>query len=212
MIALLSIVAGCARESAPTAIYDRETRRLIRLESDLDSDGRIDQRTYMNGNLPVRGEADLDGDGRVDRWEYFDASALLRTVGTSSAADGNEDTWTWALTADGVHRVDRSRRRDRYVDRTEYYRGDSIERAEEDTDGNGLVDKWETFEAGRLKQVAFDTNHDGRADRRLVYLDSQRVAVEADEAGDGQWHAVFSDLAQTAPTQSRPDDEKPRHR
>jgi hypothetical protein len=211
-ITLLSIVAGCARGMAPTAIYDRETRRLIRLESDLDSDGRIDQRTYMNGNVPLRAEADLDGDGRIDRWEYFDASALLRTVGTSSAGDGIEDTWTWAVTADGVRRVDRSRRRDRYVDRTEYYRGDSIERAEDDTDGNGLVDKWEAFEAGRLRQVAFDMNHDGRAERRLVYLDSQRVTVEADEDGDGQWQAVFSDIAQTPPSQSRSDDEKPRHR
>jgi hypothetical protein len=190
VIASLSAIAACSapvdpRRAVPS--YDAFSGRLVQLSADQDGDGRIDQWTYLNGNLPLRGEADTDGDGRVDRWEYFDVNARLQRVGTSSRNDGVEDTWTYVQAVDGESRVDRSRDRDRHVDRREFFRGDAMTRAEEDSNGDGRVDRWDRYDGGVLREAAFDIAlATGRPDRRLVY-DAQGhfVAVEEDVERDG---------------------------
>lgn len=171
--------------AAPRAMYDAYTSRLIQLSADQNGDGRLDQWSYLDGNRPLRGEADSDGDGRIDRWEYFDATAALTHVGTSSANDGVEDTWTWVTGSE--MRVDRSRQRDRHVDRREYYAGDTLLRAEEDTNADGRPDRWDSYEGTVLRQVAFDTTlAAGRPNRRIVYDAQGRFQhVEGDDDGDG---------------------------
>jgi hypothetical protein len=167
--------------------YDMYSGRLIQLSADQNGDGVIDQWTYLDGNRPLRGEADADGDGRIDRWEYFDANAQLTRVGTSSLNDGVEDTWTYLGEANGERRVAHSRRRDRQIDRQEFFRGDTLSRAEEDTNADGRTDRWDRFEGGVLREVAFDMSRSsGRANRRLSYdAKGQFTAVEDDADGDG---------------------------
>ena len=79
----------------------------------------------------MRGEGDTDGDGRIDRWEYFDANAQLVRVGSSSRNDGIEDTWTLVQAKEGTSEIDRSRTRDRHIDRREFFTGEVLVRAEE---------------------------------------------------------------------------------
>ena len=167
--------------------YDPFSGRLIQLSADQNGDGARDQWTYLEGNRPLRGEGDADGDGRIDRWEYFDAQARLTQVGTSSANDGVEDTWTWVAPVNGEARVDRSRRRDRQIDRREFYKGETLVRAEEDTNMDGRIDKWERYEGGRLIEAAFDTTLlREKADRRLKYdAQGKVIAIELDPEGDG---------------------------
>ncbi|MGE0041799.1 MAG: hypothetical protein AB7V01_11500 [Vicinamibacterales bacterium] len=189
----MTLVAGCAADGrGPTPSYDPVTRRLVRLDLDSNGDGRIDTRTYLDGNRPFRTEVDTDGDGRVDRWEYLDAGGALARIGSSSAGDGVQDTWTLAVGEDGLQEVDLSRFRDGRVDRREFFRGDTLERAEEDVDGDGLVDKWETWDAGALRVVAFDTTFStGRPDRRLTYDAGGRlIQLEADPDGDGRFERM----------------------
>ena len=187
----LAIVAAvsCATSPPPTASYDLTSRRLIRLDSDLNRDGTIDHRAYMDGNTPLRTESDQNGDGRVDRWEYYDASARLLRVGTSTSGDGIEDTWTHAVDADGERRVDISLVRDRAIDRREFYRDDGLVRAEGDSNGDGRIDRWERYEAGELLQVSLDTTLSvERPNRRLTYnRNGQFQVIEIDPDGDGQW-------------------------
>ena len=195
MIRTLLIVVSCGiaacntpadpRRAVPS--YDAFTGRLVQLSADQDGDGRVEQWTYLNGNLPLRGEADTDGDGRVDRWEYFDANARLQRVGTSSRNDGVEDTWTYVQAVDGESRVDRSRDRDRHIDRREFFRGDVMTRAEEDSNGDGRLDRWDRYDGGVLREAAFDIGLlTGRPDRRIVYdAKGQFVAVEEDVERDG---------------------------
>lgn len=190
VIASMGAMAACSPTVDPrraAASYDAFSGRLIQLSADQDGDGRVDQWTYLDGNLPWRGEADTDGDGRVDRWEYFDGNARLQRVGTSSRADGVEDTWTYVLAVGGESRVDRSRTRDRHIDRREFFRGDVMTRVEEDTNGDGRVDRWDRYEGGVLREAAFDISFaTGRPDRRLVYdAQGQFVAVEEDAERDG---------------------------
>lgn len=186
-------VAGCAPDlSAPHPAYDPGTRRLVRLDVDQNRDGRVDARTYLDGNRPLRAELDLSGSGMVDRWEYFDATGQLFLVGTSSAGDGVEDTWTHAASPDGERRVDLAGARDRRIDRREHYRDEELTRAEEDVNGDGLTDKWETYQDGVLRLVAFDTTYAaGRPDRRVVYgPDGQFSHLEADLEGLGRFERV----------------------
>ena len=140
----------------------------------------------------MRGESDLDADGRIDRWEYFDAQAALILVGTSSRADGVEDTWTRpSPTASGEMHVSLARLRDRLADRHEYFRGDQLVRAEEDTNSDGRIDKWERYEGASLREAAFDTSFTkGRPDRRVRYDATGTSVVEADPDGDGTFVRV----------------------
>lgn len=169
------------------ASYDTFTARLIQLSADQNGDGRLDQWTYLDGNRPLRGEADTDGDGRIDRWEYFDVNAQLVRVGSSSRNDGIEDTWTHVQPRDGTSRIDRSRNRDRRVDRREFFTANALVRVEEDANGDGRTDRWERYEGATLREAAFDTSFaTGNPDRRLLYDERGRfVAVEADPERDG---------------------------
>jgi YD repeat-containing protein len=189
--ALLGCGAGPeTRRAVPN--YDDFTGRLVQLSADQNGNGRIDQWTYLDGNRPLRGEADTDDDGRVDRWEYFDERAALTLIGSSSLGDGVEDTWTRpGATANGEMQVTRSRMRDRRPDRHEYFRGDVLARAEEDTNGDGRIDKWERYEGASLREAAFDTTFTrGRADRRVRYDAQGQSVVETDPDGDGQFVRV----------------------
>jgi len=176
-----------ARATVPS--YDAFTRQLIQLNADQNGDGRLDQWSFFDGNRPLRGEADTDGDARIDRWEYFDEQSALTRVGTSSLSDGIEDTWTWVKPVNDESRVDRSRRRDRQIDRREYFQAATLVRAEEDTNADGRLDRWDRYEGAVLRQVQFDTTlSTGRPNRRLLYDAQGRfVRAEADPELDGSF-------------------------
>jgi hypothetical protein len=189
------VATGCAETDAAqrvTPSYDEFTSRLQALYADQDRDGRVDQWTYFDGSLVLRGEKDVDGDGRVDRWEYFDRQGGLERVGTSSLNDGVEDTWTWPAAAGTEGRIDRARGRDRRIDRREYFRDDALVRAEEDTNGDGRIDRWDRYEGAVLRQAEFDTSFTtGRANRRVSYDAAGRfLRVEADPELDGTFVEV----------------------
>lgn len=183
--------------AAPRPSYDVATRRLVRLDLPR-ADGRgVQARTYLDGARVFRTEVDLDGSGRVDRWEYFDPRGRLVKVGTSSAGDGVEDTWTYAADDEGVRRVEIATARDRRPDRRETYRADRLVAVEEDVNGDGRPDKWEEYADGVLRVVGFDPSYRaGRPLRRVVYdRDGRFSHVEVDPDGDGQFERLNEDGA-----------------
>ncbi len=203
VVGVIAVAVGCEQESGSRRAvpsYDVFSGRLVQLSADQNGDGRIDQRTYLDGNRPLRGEADLDADGRVDRWEYFDAQSALVLVGTSSRGDGVEDTWTRPVpTASGETHVSIARQRDRRPDRHEYFRGEQLVRAEEDSNADGRIDKWERHEGAVLREASFDTSFvRGRPDRRVVYDANGNGVVEADPDGDGMFVRVEGQAAKPA--------------
>ena len=205
---LLAALASACTEGGNRIIepsYDPYTGRLIQLSADQDGDGRIDQWTYLDGTRPLRGEKDADADGRIDRWEYFDAQAALVTVGTSSRNDGIEDTWTWVARANGEGRVDLSTRRDRHIDRREYYLDTTLARAELDTNADGRIDRWDRYENTVLREVQFDTSFTAaRADRRLLYDAQGRfTGAEADDDRDGQFERLVPGASPIPPGETR---------
>jgi hypothetical protein len=187
------VVVGCStpgRAGTVVPSFDDYSRQLLQLSADLDGDGRFDQWTYLEGNRPLRGEADVDGDGRIDRWEYFDADGKVSTIGSASRSDGVEDTWTSTMaTASGETHIATSAGRDRVRDRHAFYRGQTLLRVEEDTNGDGLIDKWDRYESAVLREVGFDVSFSrGRPDRRALYDAQGRfIAIEIDPDGDGRF-------------------------
>ena len=195
LVALLAttVSAACLTPSnPPTPSYEVSSRHLVRLDADVNGDGRIEQRTYLDGTIPFRTELDADGDGRIDRWEYVDARAQVVRVGSSSRRDGIEDQWIYAAEQNGERRVERSSERTPRVDRREFYRGDTLARVEEDTNQDGSPDKWELYDGGVLREVAYDAARErGRPDRRLVYDAQGRfLRLETDEDGDGRFEVT----------------------
>lgn len=195
LLVACGVLVRCSDRGADKRVmpsYDLFTSQLVQLSADLNGDGRTDQWSYMSGNRPIRGEADTDGDGRIDRWEYFDDRAALVTVGSSSANDGIEDTWTSPESSSGEIAVARARRRDRLVDRREVYRQGALVSAEEDSNADGKMDQWSVYENGALREVRLDTSLSaGRPDRRLVYdARGGLMAIERDPDGDGRFEAV----------------------
>jgi hypothetical protein len=202
--------AGCGwadsnAAHAPRPAYELVSRRLVRLDWDANGDGRIEQRTYVTGTMPLRTEIDRDGDGRVDVWEYVGSSGAVSRVGSASANDGVEDTWTWMPDGRGEVRVDRAQYRDGVTDRREYFRSEVLVRAEEDANRDGRFDKWETWDSGVLRVAAFDISFEaGRPNRRLVYGGDGRFEyMEADLNGDGRFWRVAATEAVTAGEVSR---------
>ena len=186
LVAMASAVAlsACADEGRMTPVYDPVTRDLIRLDYDVNSDGRVDVRTFMASGRPVRLEGDQDGDGRLDRWEYYDQNERLIKLGTSTERDGIEDTWLYQ--SGDTRRIDTSTARDGVVDRWEFYQASRLTRVEMDTNRDGRVDYWEHYEGGALASVLMDdARHPGRPVSRLVYGTGDAPVLETDEDGDG---------------------------
>ncbi|MGH9349717.1 MAG: hypothetical protein ACRD26_20895 [Vicinamibacterales bacterium] len=171
-----------------TGVYAHDSRALLRLDYDYDGDGRIDVRTYMRQGRPVRLEGDGNRDGLIDRWEYYGRDGELLRIGGSTRGDGREDMWV--RTSGDERVVEISMRRDGVIDRREVYHGDTLVRAESDTNHDGLPDRWEDFRDGVVVRLMLDDERRyGRPTRRIVYDTQATARVETDADGDGVWEA-----------------------
>ena len=151
-VALMVVATvGCGKSTTPprqgTSIptYDPKTGKLIKLEADLNHNGKIETWTYMDGARPIRTEQDRNEDGKIDRWEFLDDSGHMAKAMASSKGDPNK------------------------IDRWETYEEGVLVLVEEDTNGDGRPDKWEKHRGMPITSVEFDLNFDGVPDQRLTY-------------------------------------------
>jgi len=173
------------KTTVPT--YDKTTGRLKQLTFDHNKNGVIDTWTDMDAAKPVLTKQDRNEDGKIDRWEYFDADAKLIKVGFSRRDDGKPDAWAYSGADGKVERVEISYTSDeKKISRWEFYKGEVLDRSEEDTNADGRPDKWETYIDGGVKTAAFDDDANGRADRRFTYDGATLAFIETepDRAGN----------------------------
>jgi len=115
------------------------TRRIIRMELDVNSDGKINVvRHYAQNRKLDREEIDQDLDGKIDIVSYYDGGEMAKK--------------------------EILKRDSQKVETTRYYARGSILRVERDTNNDGKVDYWEFYEGGVLDRIGRDFNADGRAD------------------------------------------------
>jgi hypothetical protein len=117
-------------------------RLLVRKETDLNWDGKVDVRTWFTeGGQIEKEEMDGDFDSRVDWVDHYQSG---RRVMSEVDTDWN-----------GV------------FDLFKYYEGTNLRRKERDTNGDGRVDFWEYFnDAGDVVKVGKDVDGDGVMDVR----------------------------------------------
>lgn len=193
VLVLCSSACGTVAQERAAGVYAHDTRVLLRLDYDADGDGRVDARTYMHDGRPVRLEGDGNGDGAIDRWEYFGSDGRLLRIGGSTLGDGREDTWVRTVGEERI--VDISTRRDGTIDRRETYRGETLVRAESDTNHDGLADRWEEFLDGAISRLLLDEEQrHGRPTRRVLYGTNGEARIETDADLDGQWDSNRSEI------------------
>ncbi len=112
------------------------TRRLVRKDTDLNFDGRVDVRAHYDENAAlVKEEKDTDFDGRVDHVDYY-RQGQIEHQEIDFAFDGRADLWR-------------------------FFEDGKLVRKERDTDHDGRVDEWEYFENGKLARIGRDVDRDG---------------------------------------------------
>jgi len=138
---------------------------------DINGDKRGDVLNYMRERtdaapLMVRKETDLNWDGRIDVRAWFDDAGLLTKEEMDGDFDGRVD---WVDHYQGDHRVmsEVDTDFDGVFDLFKYYEGAILRRTERDSNHDGKVDLWEYFDdQGKVVQVGRDLDGDGVMDVR----------------------------------------------
>lgn len=121
---------------------DDKSRVLLRKESDLNRDGKIDVYSFFTDSGALdREEMDSDFDGAVDWVDHYQAG---QRVSTEVDTDHNGK-----------------------YDLFKYYSGGKITNEERDTNGDTRIDFWATFDtSGNVKNEGWDVDGDGKMDVR----------------------------------------------
>jgi len=148
---------AAAAAAAEQAQEDARVKPDVLVEVDFNEDGAIDVRNYYvtreTGRILIKKETDLNLDGRVDvLTEYDEAGAITR-----ESMDGDFDgTFEWFDTYRGGQRVlaEIDTNFDGKIDVKNHYAEGHVTRKERDTNGDGDMDFWETFDAQGVKLAA----------------------------------------------------------
>ena len=116
--------------------------------------------------LLVRKETDLNWDGRIDVWTWFDENGLIEKEELDGDFDSRRD---WVDHYQGGKRVMSEVDTDYngVFDLFKYYEGGKIRRKERDTNADGRMDYWEYFDdQGKVIKTGKDIDGDGVMDLR----------------------------------------------
>jgi hypothetical protein len=178
-----ALVAGCQSPPNPsptgataTPVYNPRDGRLEQLVSDVDGNGTLDTRGYLEGRRLARIEIDRNDDGRPDRWEFY------RDLNGGTAPPTPQPE---------IERVEEAEGAEHRITRREFYEHGQLRRVEDDSNVDGQVDRWEHFENGLLIRIELDLTGAGFPVRRLIYRrDGTIDRVEVNPEGDGTWRAL----------------------
>ena len=116
---------------------DEREKILIRKDMDLNFDGKVDIRQFIDETGAItREEMDLDFDGHVDGVAHYKDGKLVKRE-LDLSFDGKPDIF-------------------------KYYEDGKLIRKERATGKSGRVDVWEYYESGRLVRIGRDKDGDGK--------------------------------------------------
>lgn len=122
---------------------------LVRVEIDLNGDGKIDVRRFYKDNNKIREEFDLDFDGRFDVIHFYDDN-------------GNLFKKAYFMRSRNPQRPDLIKYYE--VVGTKKDKKVVLVRKERDDNLDGRIDYWEYWENGVLERIGRDTDYDGNVD------------------------------------------------
>jgi len=175
---------------------DKRSGQLVRVEQDLDFDGRIDTHISYDAGAPSVRVLDTNGDGRSDTWErYTDGRVDRRHL--DQDADGVQDTF---YEYDETELVRKTRDADNngQIDRVEAYRERRRVSSEEDRSRNGVMDTWTTYGVVDGQEVVAKIDRDSRDSGKpdvfetyhTINGETRLVRREEDVNGDGKIDVV----------------------
>lgn len=122
---------------------------LVRIEIDLNGDGKIDVRRFYKDNNKTREEFDLDFDGRFDVMHFYDDNGnLYKKAYFMRSRDPQRPDLIKYYEVVGT-------KKDKKV---------VLVRKERDDNLDGRIDYWEYWENGVLERIGRDTDFDGTVD------------------------------------------------
>ncbi|MCB9638916.1 MAG: hypothetical protein H6728_09240 [Myxococcales bacterium] len=125
----------------------KKIRELVRIEIDLNGDGRIDvQRFYQNG-VKVRERFDLDYDGKFDLVNHYNQGYVYKQE-LFQRSKTTPDLIKHYELVEGKGKKKKVR----------------LSRKERDQNLDGKPDYWEYWENGMLDRIGRDTDYDGKVD------------------------------------------------
>jgi hypothetical protein len=195
---VLRLTLDADRNGTPEEIryVDPRSGKLLRVEQDLDFDGRMDTwKTYVNGVLSVR-VRDENGDGKADAWERYENGRLVQ-LALDSDHDGVRDLFFRYQGPDLVERLEDAND-DGTIDRIVTYQGRHRVKSEEDQNHNGTMDTWTTYAVvdGQevVAKIARDSHDEGKPDVFETYEtqggETRLVRREEDLNRDGKVDVV----------------------
>lgn len=117
--------------------------RLVRKESDLNFDGKVDVTSHFEAGQVVKEEVDADFDGKIDWTDYYGEGGKRTRQELDTDFDGELDTWRY-FDAGLLIRKERDTDGNGKPDYFEHYENDQVSRTGRDTDGDGKEDTWDT--------------------------------------------------------------------
>ncbi|MCB9778088.1 MAG: hypothetical protein H6742_05960 [Alphaproteobacteria bacterium] len=144
---------------------------LTRQDIDINGDGVADVFNYQRERadaapLMVRKETDLNWDGRIDVRSWFDDAGEMTKEEMDGDFDGRVD-WTDHYQSGRRVMSEVDTDFDGMFDLFKYYEGNVLRRKERDANKDGRVDLWEYLDdQGNVVKVGRDTDGDGVMDQR----------------------------------------------
>lgn len=118
-----------------------QRKRLVRKESDINFDGKVDVTSHYEDGKLIKEEIDADFDGKPDWTDFYEEGKRIRQEGDTQF-DGKVDTWKY-FEEGKIIRKERDLNVDGKPDFFEYYSGEEVVRIGRDTDGDGKEDTWD---------------------------------------------------------------------
>jgi hypothetical protein len=182
------------RDGAPEEVryFDQKTGALVRMEQDLDYDGRMDTWTTYDAGLPLEIQRDTDGDGKLDEWQTYGRDGVMERREVDRNGDGKRDAF-YVYQAGSLVEERHDGNSDGQIDRIVHYQDRKLTQSEEDLDHEGRMDTWTWFETvgghAEIVRVERDANGDGKPDtfesyEQLAGKPSLKQREE-DKNGDG---------------------------
>lgn len=134
-------------------------------KADLDGTGEADQWTFLDeSGQVVRVERDMNFDGRVDLWEYYEGGELVEE---EMSLDSSENIDAVVFYTDGtIRRQKMASGFDGTFAIEKFYDSEGrLQRVERDTSNDGQVDTWDYYDDGERVRIGWDTIGDGQPDR-----------------------------------------------
>jgi hypothetical protein len=151
--------------------------RLTKDGVDYDGDGVLDVRYIRRGDLISRVESDRNSDGRIDLIEEYDETGIATRTRSDDDFDSRYEA-TYYLERGQYVRFELDRDGDGFVDKSCSYTHSAPASCSFHVPGRTTPIKRQAFRAGLLVSDEVDTNGDGTLDRTVLY-DALEEPIEA---------------------------------